>query len=693
MFKERSSPLLTFSSSIPGESPPPPLDACFGRDDLIESIVDLAGNLNSVALIGPGGIGKTSVALAILHHDRIREQFGNNRRFIRCDQFPASRAHFLARLSMVIGAGIENPEDLTVLRPFLSSREMIMFLDNAESILDPQGTEAREIYGVVEELSRFGNICLGITTRISTVPPRCKRPTISTLSTEAACEIFYDTYNNDARSDVVDDLVRRLDFHALSITLLATAASHNMWDYERLRKEWCVHRAKALRIDYNEGLAATIELSLTSPTFRNLGPNTRELLGVVAFLPQGIDERNLDWLFPAISDRRVIFDKFCVLSLTHRTNGFITMLAPIRDYLCPQDPKSSSLLCAVMDHYFSRLSANTDPSEPRFGETRWITSEDVNVEHLLNAFIPLDTNSDDFWDACANFLKHLYWHKPRRTVLESRIEALPAAHPSKGECFFWLSRLFQSVGNYLEQKRVLTRLLVFYKERGHGREIASILAELSRANTMLGLYEEGLQQLEEALEYFKRLGETEGEVSCLIALGELLQHDGQLDAAEEATSHAIELLPEEGEEFLVCQSHSFLGDIYRSKGEREKSIHHYRLALGIASPLNWQHLLFWIHHSLVRLFLDEGAFDDATAHVKQAKSYAVEDEYTLGRAMKLQAEIWYRQGRLETALSEALLALETFEKFGASKGAEDCRDLLRKVEEAVENQSSLRVTT
>jgi hypothetical protein len=47
---------------------------------------------------------------------------------------------------------------------------MILLLDIAESILDPQGTTAREMHTAVEELSRFNNICLGITSRISILP-------------------------------------------------------------------------------------------------------------------------------------------------------------------------------------------------------------------------------------------------------------------------------------------------------------------------------------------------------------------------------------------------------------------------------------------------------------------------------------------------------------------------------------------
>ena len=676
---------LTSHSIPPGELPPPPPGACFGRDDLIENVVGLAENLTTIALIGAGGIGKTAIALTVLHHDRIKERFGDDRRFIRCDQFPASPAHFLSRLSKVTGAGIENPEDLTPLRPFLSSREMIIFLDNAESILDPQGAGAREIYAIVEELSHFKTICLCITSRISTVPRHCKRPVIPMLSMESACAIFYDICDNGSRSGVVNNLLKRLDFHALSITLLATTASHNMWDYDRLAQEWDMHRVHVLRTDYNESLEATIELSLASPTFRELGPDAREFLGTVAFFPQGINEDNIDWLFPTISNGRKVLDKFCALSLTYRSNGFVTMLAPLRDYLSPKDPASSPLLRTTKDHYFSRLSVYIDPSEPGFEEGRWITSEDVNVEHLLDIFTSIDTHTNSAWDALASFMMHLYWHKKRLVVLGPKIEGLPDDHRSKPQCLFQLSRLFESVGNHTEYKRLLVDALKLWRERGDDLQVAETLRFLSNTNVWLGVYKEGILRAKEAFEIYERLNDVPGQGLSSQQLAQLLHEDGQFNAAEEAAFRAIDLLSGEGDrsQYSVCECYRVLGRIYHSKGETEKAIKQFETAIGIASSFNWHHLLFWINHSLAELFFREKRFDDAHAHLKRAKSHAVDGPYHLGRAMDLQAEFWYEEGRFKEAKFEALGAAEIYERGGATRELELCRTLLLDIEEGM----------
>ena len=642
---------LCSRSVTPGESPPPPPRACFGRNELIEKVVGFAENLESVALIGAGGIGKTSIALTVLHHDRIKGRFGDNRRFIRCDQFPASRAHFLARLSDVIGAGVENLDDLTPLRSLLSSKETLIVLDNTESILDPQGANAREIYAVVDELCRFKTISVCITSRITTIPQPFKRLVVPTLSAEAACDTFYSIYNDRGRSDIIKDLLQRLDYHPLSITLLAVAASH-------------------------------VEPSLASPTFQELGPDARELLGVVAFFPQGVGEKNLDWLFPTIPNRKIILDKFCVLSLTHQVDGFITMPSQIRDYLCPRDPRSSPLLCETKRRYFTRLSVFVNPGVPGFEETEWIKLEDANVERLLDVFIPIDTTTDDTLDVCAHFMRHLYRHKPRQTALGPMIEGLPDDHPSKIECLIQLSRLFGSVGNNADRKRILSQALKLEKEKGDDYKIARTLRLLSDANQALKIFGEGIQQAREALGIYERLGDTAGQAESLGYLARLLWRDKQVDAAEEAVARAMNLLPVEGQEFQVCQYLQLLGNISRSKGEREKAIRNFEVAIKMASPLNWHIELFWTHCSLATLFHDKGALDEAHAHIRRAKSHAVGPGHLPGNAEEFHVQICYRQGKLGEAWSEVLRAKEVFEKLGSATDVQDCQDLFHEIRQA-----------
>ena len=675
---------LIFKSSIPGEFPPLPPRTFFGRDELVEKIVDLTEGLTPIALISAGGIGKTSVALTVLHHDRIKRRFGHDRRFIRCDKFPASCAHFLRRLSEVTGAGIENPKDLTPLYPLLSSRDMVIVLDNAESILDTQGTDKHEIYDVVEELGRFSNLCILITSRISTTPSDYTRLDIPTLSMDAACDTFFRIHGDSNRTDLINTILEQLDFHPLSITLLATVASQNRWDVDRLTREWEQHRTRLLRTEHNKSLAAAIELSLTSPLFRNLGPDARSLLEVVAFFPQGIDENNLEWFFPTIPDSANIFNKFCTLSLTYRNGEFVTMLAPLRDYLCPKDPNASSLLCTVKERYFARMSIDFNPNDPGFAEARWITSEDVNVEHLLDVFTTIDTSSTDVWRACGKFMEHLSWHKTRLTILGPKVEGLPDDHHSKPRCLYVLAQLFERVGNLAVCKRLLTRAVGLYGKRGDDKSVARALRSLSHTNQIMGLYMEGIEQAREAVEISERLGDTVTQIDSLIGLASLFKSDGQLDAAGETISRAINLIGEKGDQFLLCQSHCTLGEIHGSKGEIEKAIPHFKMALEIATSFNWHDRLFWINLSMVQLFHDEGRFQDAQTCIECAVQYAAHDLYYLAIVAQLQAHIWYKQHRFKEARSEALRAANAFEKLGAAVSIRACGQLLQDIQKELD---------
>jgi len=238
--------------------------------------------------------------------------------------------------------------------------------------------------------------------------------------------------------------------------------------------------------------------------------------------------------------------------------------------------------------------------------------------------------------------------------LKPKIEGLPDDHPSKPRCLQELSRSFASVGNQVERKRLLTHALTLWRERrGTNGQVARALSDLSTSNRMMGLYDEGIQRGREALEIWESLDDTVGLVECLINLAWLLHGDKQLDAAEETASRAINLLSEKDNQFQLSKSHLVLGNVYQSKGEIKKAIHHFEAVLGIASSFNWHELLFWAHYNLAELFRSEHRFDDANAHLERAKSYTDNSVYHLGRAMKLQAAVWYEQERLEEARSEA----------------------------------------
>ena len=132
---------------------------------------------------------------------------------------PRVLIQFLRQLSEVIGAGIENPEDLRSSRPPFN----VFGGDTRsprQSILDPQVPNAEEMYAAVNEPTQSGSVCVRITSQTSAVPPHYKTIGIPTSSIEAARDIFYRIYKHDERANRTNGILERLEFHPLSIRYL-----------------------------------------------------------------------------------------------------------------------------------------------------------------------------------------------------------------------------------------------------------------------------------------------------------------------------------------------------------------------------------------------------------------------------------------------------------------------------------------
>lgn len=274
-------------------------------------------------------MGKTAIALALLRHGQIAERFGVHRYFVSCDVVEDSLDGFLERLSHVIGAPC--PTDMAQLWSRLESSPCILVLDGVDSVLDPRSPGAAEIATAIEEFGRSPKIFLLVTTRMDIKIPDFFYMEVPALPVEAARDAFL-SRSRLGRSAAVDGLLEELEFHPLSITLLASAVNENNWDEPALLKAWDNGKTSILKTPGGKSLKEIIESILRAPTIQNLGVTAQRTLEAIATYPGEVREIQLLYIFPGIDGIGDAVDGLCKYSLLYRKDGFVKMLSPFRLY-------------------------------------------------------------------------------------------------------------------------------------------------------------------------------------------------------------------------------------------------------------------------------------------------------------------------------------------------------------------------
>jgi Cdc6-like AAA superfamily ATPase len=113
-----------------------------GREGELSAILQLfQTEVPRIAILGAGGMGKTSLSKAVLHHPELTSRYDQHRVFVSCDTLSNS-----IQLAGLIGAhiGLKPGKDMTqpVIHHFSSSPPTLLILDNLETIWEPAESRA-----------------------------------------------------------------------------------------------------------------------------------------------------------------------------------------------------------------------------------------------------------------------------------------------------------------------------------------------------------------------------------------------------------------------------------------------------------------------------------------------------------------------------------------------------------------------
>ncbi len=292
----------------PARSLPAPLSKMIGREEIVEKISNGLLLHRFMTVVGPGGIGKTAVAVTVAH--RRSQDFGGRVFFV--DFGPLRDAsHIATNIASALGLTISSEDPTPGLLTFLRTGPILLIFDSCEHVLDTLAPLVERLIREVPQLRVLATSRESFRSEGERIfrlfpldcPPEREGLDVAEVLTYPAAQLFVERIAQSSgpfqlsaeEAPLVASICRRLDGIALAIELAAgrvnaygIAGTASLLD-SRFSLQW---RGRRTAVPRHQTLAAALDWSYDllppaeSATLRRLsvfaGPFAPEAAAAVA---------------------------------------------------------------------------------------------------------------------------------------------------------------------------------------------------------------------------------------------------------------------------------------------------------------------------------------------------------------------------------------------------------------------------